>query len=82
MAPGSCTCRSPCVNTLVDPARELDKLAGASDLAKISNAGSNETFTEALTLPKAYTSPFVPPTSENLFTQFMKVFMETIQARD
>ena len=29
ITPGSCTCRSPCINTSGDPAEELDKFAGA-----------------------------------------------------
>ena len=79
MAPGSCTTRrSPCVNTPVNPTGELDELAGAQGLARGSNANSNE----APTPPEASTLPLVAPTSEDLFTKFMKVFMETTQARD
>ena len=81
MAPGSCACRSPRVNTLVDPAGELDELAGAQGPAKRSNAGNDEAPTEAPTPPEASTPPLVPPTSEDLFTKFMKVFMETTQAQ-
>ena len=73
MAPGSrTTCRSPCVNTPVDPAGELDELAGAQ--GGRSDAGSDE----APTPPEA---PPPAPTSEDLFTKFMKVFMETTQAQ-
>ena len=83
MAPGSRTTRrSPCINTPVDPAGELDELAGALSPARRSNAGSDEAPTEAPTPPEASTPPLVPPTSEDLFTKFMKVFMETTQARD
>ena len=82
MAPRFCACRSPCVNTPVDPAGELDELAGAQDPVKEFNARSDKAPTEALTPPEASTSPLVPPTSEDLFTKFMKVFMETTQARD
>ena len=79
MAPRSCTTyRSPCVNTPVDLAGELNKLAGAQGPAKGSNAGSDK----ASILSKAPIAPFVPPTSEDLFTKFMKVFMETTQAQD
>ena len=78
MAPGSRACRSPRVNTPVDPARELNKLAGAQGPTRRSNAGSDE----SLTPPEASTSPLIPPTSKDLFTKFMKVFMETTQARD
>ena len=81
MAPGSRTThRSPCINTPVNPARELDKLAGAQGPTKKSNTGSDETPTEAPTPPEVSTPPLVPPTSEDLFTKFMKVFMETTQA--
>ena len=79
MAPGSRTTRrSPCVNTPVNPARELDELAGVQGPARRSNAGSNE----VLTPPEASTLSLVLLTSEDLFTKFMKVFMETTQARD
>ena len=78
MAPGSCACRSPHVNTPVDPAGELDELAGAQGPARKSNAGSNETFTPS----EASSPPFVPFTSEDLFTNFIKVFIETTQAQD
>ena len=83
MALESCaTHRSPCVNTPVDPARELDKLAGAQGPARRSNAGSDEALTEASTPPEASTPSLVLPTSEDLFTKFMKVFIEMIQAWD
>ena len=73
MAPGSRTTRrSPRVNTPVDPAGELDELAGAQ--GGRSDAGSDE----APTPPEA---PPPAPTSEDLFTKFMKVFMETTQAQ-
>ena len=77
MAPRSRACWSPCVNTPVHPAGELDELAGTQDSTKRSNAGSNE----APTPPEASTPPLVPPISEDLFTKFMKVFMETTQAQ-
>ena len=75
MAPRSCTTRrSLCVNLLANIHGEQDKLAG---VPRRSDAGSNE----ALTPLEASTLPLAPPTSENLFTKFMKVFMETIQAQ-
>ena len=80
MAPESCARRSSCINTLVNPARELDELAGAEAPAKKSNAGSNEALTEAPTSPEASTPPIVLPTSEDLFIKFMKMIMETTQA--
>ena len=83
MALGSRTTRrSSCVNTPVNLARELDELAGTQGTARRSNAGSDEVLTEAPTLPEAYTLPLVPPTSEDLFTKFMKVFIEITQARE
>ena len=81
MAPGSCICGSPCVNTPVNPAGELDKLTGAQGPAKRSNAGSDEALTEAPIPPKSPTLPFVPPTYEDFFTKSMKMFMETTQAQ-
>ena len=82
MASGSCACRSPRVNSPVDSTGALDELAGAEGPARRSNAGSDEALTEALTPPEASTLPLVPPTFEDLFTKFMKVFMETTQARE
>ena len=77
MAPRSRACRSPGVNTPVDPVGDLDELAGAQGPARRSNAGSNEAFTEVFIPPEAPTPPFVPLTSEDFFTKYMKVFMET-----
>ena len=74
--------RSSCVNTLVDPAGELDKLAGAQGPARKSNARSDESLTKAPTSPEASTLPLVSSISDDLFTKFMKVFMETTQARN
>ena len=82
MAPGSCAYRSLCVNTLVNPAEELDKLAGAQGLAKRSNAKSDEAFIKALTPPEASILPLVLPTSKDFFTKFIKVFMKMSQAQD
>ena len=81
MTPGSSTTRwSPCVNTQVNPAGELDELAGAQGPAKRSNAGSNKALTEAFTPLEASTPSLVPLTSKDFFTKFMKVFMEITQA--
>ena len=75
MALGSCTTRrSPCVNPPVDPT-EQDELASAQ--GGRSDAGSNK----ALTPPEAPTPPLVSPPAKDLFTKFMKVFMETTQAQ-
>ena len=79
MVPGSRTTRrSPRDNTPVNLAGELDELASAQGPARRSNAGNDE----ALTPPEAPTPPLVLPTFEDLFTKFMKVFMEATQSRD
>ena len=77
MAPGSYACRSPCVNTAVDPAGELDELAGQGPARK-----SNVRRDEAPTSLEAPTPTLIPLTLENFFTKLMKVFMETTQARE
>ena len=78
MAPGShITRRSPHVNTLVDLARKPDEHAGIQGLAKKSNTKSNEAFTKASTPPEALIPPLVLLPAKDLFTKFMKVFMET-----
>ena len=75
MAPGfRTTRRSPCVNPPVDIPREQDELAGAPGRF---DADSNE----APTPPEVPTPPLVLPPAEDLFTKFMKVFMETTQAQ-
>ena len=81
MAPTSHICQSPYVNHPADPAKELEVRAGQGT-AGGSNAKSDEVSTEALTPPEAPTPPFIPPISGDLFTKFMKVIMETSQARD
>ena len=74
MAPGSRTTqRSLRVNPPVDPT-EQDELAGAQ--GGRSDAGSDEAPT-----PPEISTPPPAPTSEDLFTKFMKVFMETTQAQ-
>ena len=83
MAPGShTTYRSPCVNTPVNPAGELDELDGAQGPARRSNAKSDEVPTEALTPSEASTPTLILPTSKHLFTKFMMVFMEITPAWD
>ena len=77
MTSGSCACWSARVNTLVNPVGELDELAGTQGPAKGSNAGSNE----ALIPSKAPTLPLILLNSKDLFTKFMKVFMETTQTQ-
>ena len=51
------------------------------DPAKRSNVGSNKALTKAYISFKAPFPPFVPPFAKDLFTKFMKVLMETTQAR-
>ena len=76
MAQGCCTIRrSLQVNPPADVPEEQDELAGASGR---SDTDSNE----APTLPEAPTPPLVPPPTKDLFTKFIMMFMETIQARD
>ena len=80
MAPGSRARRSPCVNPPANPTGEQDELAGQGP-ARGFNAGSDEAPTKAPTPPEAHTPSLVPPSTEDLFTKFMKVFMETMQAQ-
>ena len=80
MAPGSRTRRSPRVNPPADPIGEQNELAGQGPVRGF-NVGSNEAPTKALTPPKALTPSLVPSSTEDLFTKFMKVFMETTQAQ-
>ena len=81
MAPRSCiTCRSSCVNILINPARELDELAGQNPARK-SNTGSDEASTKAPIPLEASIPPLIPPTSKDLFTKLMKEFIETTQTQ-
>ena len=77
MVQGSRACQSPCVYTSVNPAEELDKLAGQGPARK-SNVRSNKAHTP----PEAPTPTLVSPISEDLFTKFIKVFIETTQVRE
>ena len=75
MAPGSRTTRwSLHVNPPADISGEQDELAGAPGR---SNTGSNE----ALIPPEASTPHLALLTSEDLFTKFIKMFIETTQAQ-
>ena len=80
MAPGSCAQQIPCVNPSADPIGEQDELADQGPVPRF-NAGSNEAPTKAPTPPEAPIPPLVPSSTEDLFTKFMKVFMETTQAQ-
>ena len=83
MAPGSCsTCQSFCVNILANSIEKLDKLACTQGPARRSHVGSNKAFIKAYTSFEASTPPFVPLPAKNLFTKFIKVFIETTQAQN
>ena len=74
MASGSRTTQQiPCVNLSVN-STEQDELADAQSPGRRSNASSNK----APTLLEAPTLPLIPPPAKDLFTKFMKVFMEMI----
>ena len=79
MAPESRACWSPHINTPTDLAGELDELAKAQSPIRESNAGSNKVLIEASTPLKVSTPPLVLPSTENLFTRFLKVLIETIE---
>ena len=81
MTPGSRSRRSPCVNTPADLAGGLDELASAQGPARRSNVGSDKAPTKAPTPLEAPTLPLVLPPTEDFFTRFMKVFMETTRAQ-
>ena len=76
MALGSCARRSFSVNPPADLIREQDELGGQGTVQGF-NAESDEASTEAFTFPKALTLPFVPSSTKDFFTKFIKVFMET-----
>ena len=79
MALRSCTTRrSPFINILVDPTGELDELAGAQGPAIGFNARCNKALIEAFTPTEPPTLLFVSLIFENLFTKFIKIFMERI----
>ena len=77
MAPGSRAWRSPRNNPLADLTREQDELASPQDLAERSDAGSDKTPT-----PLEALNPPLVPSTKDLFTKFMKVFVELIQAQN
>ena len=80
MALGFYARRNPYINPLAD-LTEQNELAG-QNLARRSNVGSNKAPTKAHTPSEAPILPLVPPPTENLFTKFIKVFIEIIQAWD
>ena len=76
MVPGSRARRSSYVNPLANLIEEQDEFAGQS-LVQEFNVGSNEALTKAFTPLKAPILPFVPFFIKDLFTRFMKIFIET-----
>ena len=66
------THRSPFVNPSDNIPEEEDELASAR-----SDAGSDNAHTP----PEAPTLPLIPPPAKDLFTKFMKVFIEATQAQ-
>ena len=77
MAPRSRSWQNLCNNLLANPTREQDVLANPQSLVKRSDAGSNEAFIplEALILSLVLLT-------KDLFTKFMKAFVESTQAWD
>ena len=80
MAPGSCACRSLCVNFLTD-FTEQDKLAGAQVLVRKFKARSNTAPTTVLTPPESPTPPLIFLPTKDLFTKFMKILIKKMQAQ-
>ena len=80
MAPRSRAQQCPRVNPPADLTGEQDELAGQGPVRGF-NAGSDEAPIESLTPPETPTLPLVPFSTEDLFTKFMRVFMETTQAQ-
>ena len=77
MALGSCARQSSCNNPPANLTGEQDELASLQGPVGRSDIGNNE----APTPPEAPTQPLVPLTKD-LFTKFMKAFMESTQAWD
>ena len=75
MAPGSHAQWSSYNNPPTNPTEEQDELASPQDLVGRSDVGSDK----APTPLETSTPPLVPPT-EDLFTKFMKAFVESTQA--
>ena len=74
--------QSPCVNLPVN-STEQDELAGTQAPAKRFNASNNKAFTPPETLIpfETPTLPLVPSPAKDLFTKFIKVFMEMTQTQ-
>ena len=83
MASGSCTQWNPYNNPPAILTGEQDELANSQGLTKRLNAGNNKApiSSKALILSKASISSFILSTKD-LFTKFIKAFVESIQAQD
>ena len=81
MAPRSCARRNPCNNPLADLTGEQNELAGSQSPAGKPDTGSNKASTpfKAPTSFKALI-PSLVPLIKDLFTKFMKTFVESTQA--
>ena len=80
MAPGPCAWRSPCVNPPADLIGEQNELAGQGPVQGF-NAGSDKAPTKSSIPPEASTPSLVLFSTKDLFTKFIKMFMETTQAQ-
>ena len=80
MAPESHARLSLCINPPANPTREQNKLAGQGPIRGF-NAKSDEAPTKASIPLKAPTLPLILFFTEDHFTKFMKVFMETMQVQ-
>ena len=78
---GSCTYQTSCVN-LPTNLKKQDKLTGQG-LARRFNIRKNKVFIFFKTPipPEAFISLFVPSPTNNLFMQFIKVFLESPKLR-
>ena len=75
-----CAYRNPHVNPPANYTKQ-NELTSIQDLTRQSNIRSNKALSKAHTSPKAYTLFFIPPHTKNLFTKFMKMIIETMQAQ-
>ena len=80
MVPESYVWQSPYVNPLANLIEEQDKLV-SQGLVRRFNNGSNEASTKTFTSLEALTLSLIPPSTEDFFTKFIKIFIKTIQAQ-
>ena len=78
MALESYTCERLCINFLADFTRKQDEFAGQGQVRR-SNVKSNKATSKALTLLRAPTLPLISLLTNDLFTQFIKIFLENTQ---